>query len=286
MGSDAEKRIMGLAARQHGIISADQCVRAGLSRHVLHDRVLDGAWRRVHRGIYALGPGRLSADQTDMAALLALGPEAVLSHHTAAVRNRISVPGSAKVHVLTRWGANSAPLLGVKVWRARSLDPSDIFTSGPLRMTKVARTLLDLTPVLDDAHLRVAFDSALRLKHSNLRWTEQVLEREGRGRRGAHRLRKLMLEHTADDEVTDSDLESFAMELGLATARKPYLHYDVSSGARRIAEVDFAWPRVRLAVELDSWKFHSNKIAFQRTALGTASLRYSGGKCSATAGAT
>lgn len=53
-------------------------------------------------------------------------------------------------------------------------------------------------------------------------------------------------------------------ELGLATGRKPRLHWNIVEHGRLIAEVDFAWPEVRLCVELDGWREHGTRAAFVR----------------------
>ncbi len=78
------------------------------------------------------------------------------------------------------------------------------------------------------------------------------------------RLRELVDEYQHEDEVPDSVLESLGMELGRATGRRPKLHWRVLDGALLIAEVDLAWPEVRLCVELDGWAQHGTRAAFAR----------------------
>ncbi len=263
MEASAEQRVAAIASRQFGLVTWAQCDQSGMSDHWVRARVKRRTWRRLGRGVYSLSPGPLTVEQRAMAALLLGGDQSVLSHHSAAVWHRISVPSSAAVHLLVPMGARPAPAPGIRHWRTRDLEPADVLKHGAVRLTKVGRTLLDLSWVLDEAQLRVALDSALRLRRSNLNWIKLLVERKGQGRRGARRLRELLSEYTLDDEVCDSDLESFSMELGLATGRTPHLHYRVESEGRFEAEVDLAWPRVRLGVELDSWKFHSDRRAFQ-----------------------
>jgi hypothetical protein len=124
-------------------------------------------------------------------------------------------------------------------------------------------------------------DSAIRQRKSNLIWIARALD-YGSGHRGVERLRALVSSNSGEDEITDSVLESFAMELGLASGRKPRLHWRICHGSRFIAEVDFAWPEVRLCLELDGWKHHGTRAAFTRDrardrtlfGLGWAVLRY------------
>src|SRR3954451_7934986 len=89
MGWSAEQKAMAIAAGQFGIVSVGQCLNVGLSKDALRVRLERGAWTRVHRGVYAVGPSRLTPDQRDMAALLFAGPHSVLCSLSAARRHRI-----------------------------------------------------------------------------------------------------------------------------------------------------------------------------------------------------
>src|SRR6202022_2270115 len=202
-------------------------------------------------------------DELEMAAMLAGGEAAVLSHSSAARRLGLDVPRDQSVHI-TVPASRDPKLTDVRVWRSRDLIEADVTKRGPFRLTHLARTMVDLASILDDAWLRAALDSALRQRKTNLAWISQALNNHGSGHRGAHRLRSLVDEYQAEHEVPDSALESLAMELALATGYRPKLHWNVLDGARLIAEVDFAWPEVRLCVELDGWRQHGTRAAFSR----------------------
>ncbi len=259
----AERAVLALAGDQFGVVSAEQCISAGFSRNQIQSRLERGLWQPLGSGIYSVGPRQASADQLAMTALLTAGPEACLSHHSAAKREGITVPKPTALQVRVPWALKRNPPQGVTYWRSRSLDASDVMSRKSLRLTRVGRTLVDLSTVLTPVDLRVAFESALRVRRRNAYWIREVLDREGRGRGGTASLRRLLEEYAQNDEITDSELESFAMELGLATSRKPHLHHEVLEGTNLVAELDLAWPKVRLGVELDSWMFHSSKEAFQ-----------------------
>ncbi len=264
MGS--EERVMALAARQLNVLSAEQCETAGLSNRVVRRRIRGSAWRQLHRGIYIVGPGVPSLDQRELGALLALGPQAFLSHSSAARRNGLVDRPGPLIELTVPWTVRHRPLEGVKLWRTRSYHAEDVNRRGLWRFSKVARTLFDLAGTSTESALGVCLHNALRAAASNLWWIQRVLEREPRGHRGSGVLRKLVREILEEPEIPDSELESFAMELGLATGRKPVLHLKVH-GAQRgqfIAEVDFAWPEARLCVEMDGWKTHGSKFAFKR----------------------
>ena len=122
--------------------------------------------------------------------------------------------------------------------------------------------MIDVASVLDDKWLRATLDSALRQRMTNLAWIAQTVSVRGRGHPGTSRLRALVDEYQADDEVPDSVLESFALELARATGHMPKLHWIVLDGARLIAEVDVGWPEVRMCVQLDGYAYHCTRSAF------------------------
>lgn len=196
-----------------------------------------------------------------MAALLAAGEGAVLSHTSAARRLGLDVPRDEAVQ-MTIPAARKAKVRGAKVWRSRTLSPSDITTRGRCRVTNLPRTLIDLAGVLDAGWLRAAFDSAVRQNAANVSWITRVLWRHGPGRRGIGRLRALVEEYRRGGEVPDSALESIGLELAKATGHEPRLHYNVLDGTRRVAEVDLAWPEQKLCVEFDGWEYHGTREGF------------------------
>jgi len=193
--------------------------------------------RRLQVGLHWL-----NLDELEMAAILAAGHGAVLSHTSAARRLGLDVPRSGCVEVTIPASRKAPKLIGVQVSRSRNLIETDTTRRGPFRLTHLARTMIDLPSVLDDGWLRAALDSALRQRKTNLAWISPALNNYGKGRGGMERLR----------------------ELGLATGRKPRLHWNIVEHGRLIAEVDFAWPEVRLCVELDGWREHGTRAAFVR----------------------
>jgi very-short-patch-repair endonuclease len=217
---------------------------------------------RLHHGVFKLGSTKPNLDQLEMAAILAAGQGAVLSHASAARRLGLDVPAIDSVQVTIPASRVAPKLTGVRVSRSRELTERDVTRRGPFRLTHLARTMIDLASVLDAGWLRATLDSALRQKQTNFAWISRALNNDGRGRRGAKRLRTLLTEHRLQDEIPDSALESLAMELARATGRKPRLHWNIVERGRLIAEVDFAWPEVRLCVELDGWAEHGTRAAF------------------------
>ena len=201
---------------------------------------------RVHRGVYAVGHAALSREGRWMAAVLACGAGAVLSHHSAAVCWAISSPREPVCHV-------TAPRrlrpVGVVAHRGR-LTRADRTLRLGIPITSPARTLADLSQLLGEEQLeRVAREAQFRgLFH-------EASLRDALTRRPSRLLRELL----DDLNPTQSELEDAFLRLCRRHGiRRP--HAQVHAGRRR---PDFVWPAARLVVELDSWSAHSTPHAFQ-----------------------
>src|SRR5258707_7762136 len=264
MGRTSEKRVVQPAGKDFGPLSPTGFVGCHVSQKWPLPRVQTGELVRIHRAVFKLGAGQPSLDQLEIAALLAAGDRSALSHTSAARRLGLDVPRESLVQITIPIPRRIVNLNGVRLWRSRDFTEADITRRGPFRLTHLARTMIDLASVLDDAWLRAAMDSALRQRKTNLAWISKALRKDGQGRRGVDRLRTLVADYERGDEIPDSVLESFAMELAAAIRHKPRLHCPILQGAHLIAEVDLAWPEVRLWVELDGWMHHGSRAAFAR----------------------
>jgi len=262
-GRAGARRLVALASKQFGVVNRADLEIADVSWKWLRGRLATGEWKRVHRGVFRLGCNQPTLDEREMAALLAAGEGAVLSHTSAARRLGLDVTEDETVHI-TIHASRKAKVRGAKVWRSRNIGSRDIGNRGLLRLTNLPRTLIDLAATLDDGELRAAFDSALRQNSANAAWISRVLNRHGPGRHGVGRLRALVDEYRRGDEVPDSALESLGVELAKATGREPQLHLNVLDEAHHVAEVDLAWPELKLCVQFDGWKTHRTRAVFVR----------------------
>jgi hypothetical protein len=279
MGKGAEVRALRLAAHQLGLITTAQCEQLGLSRHAVWRRIASGAWTRIHQGVLRASPGAIGFDQRELAVLLRAGEGAALSHTSAARRLGLEVPRSAMIHVMVPYDRSCAgEIAGARVWKSRDLRPEEITTRGPFRITRVGRTLVDLSALLEERWLSACLDSALRRSTKNLGWVKGVLETIGRGHRGTGVLRELLDRAASEGVIPDSVLESFASHLGFVSGRLPVWHHrviDVRGGF--VAEVDLAWPEIRMAVELEGWRWHAaRRQAFEAGCLRQRRLDLSG----------
>ena len=252
--------IADLAARQWGVVSRAQLLAAGLTHAKIGERVRRGRLLRLHRGVYAVGHARLRAEGHWLAAVLAAGPGAVLSHRDAAGLHGLRPANHLRVDVSTAAHPRSLP--GVQIHRTRSLDARDATIVAGIPVTTVARTLVDLAGVVPHDHLAKAIRQAEAMRTFDLRAVESALARtRTRNGRGHRALREAIAEHAALGlSATDSVLEDAFLRLlrrhGLPRPR-------VNALVERF-RVDAHWPAHRLIVELDGWAHHHDRGAFQR----------------------
>lgn len=263
MGTIDWSALTGRASRQQGLVTLGDLKHSGVSEAVRRLRVRRGEWVRVHRGVYSMSRRPLSDDDRALAALLALGPEAVLSHQSAARQLRIDVPPFHRTHLTIPWSTRRVALRGVRISRTRDDLGAETVVANEFRVTNGARTLIDLAGDLGGFPLRNALDSALRRGVVTVAELKHRLAGPQHGRRGIPRLRRLLRPYLEGGQVPDSGLESLALEAMKYARVKPELHWNIYDRQRFIAEVDLAWPQVRLCVELDGWEPHGSRDAFE-----------------------
>jgi predicted transcriptional regulator of viral defense system len=143
-----ERALAELAERQWGVVSLEQLRASGFGDGAIKSRARSGRLHRLHRGVYAVGHRSLRREGRFVAAVLACGPGAVLSHRSASWHWGLLGTDQAAVDVTARRGRRGGP--GVRLHRARSLDARDTTTHRGIPITTVARTLLDLAATVPD----------------------------------------------------------------------------------------------------------------------------------------
>ena len=206
-----------------------------------------------------------------MAAVLAGGPDALLSHRDAAALWELRDPrssGAIEVSVATRAGRRRP---GLTVHRCRLVHPEDRALRQAIPVTSIPRALLDLAEVVGATQLRRAYERAERLRLLDVRAVERLLARSN-GRRGTARLASLLEYDPGPAAQAVSELERRFLDLvregGLPA---PQVNVLVEGWL-----VDAFWPRAGLVVELDGWDFHRGRDAFERDREKLASLRLAG----------
>ena len=260
---DAE-RLVGLAERQHGVLSAAQLRDLGLTRASISRWAKGGRLHRIHPRVYALGHPALSTWGRLVAALLYGGGDAVLSHTTAAWIWRLLDAAPSRIHLTIPGRSPSLP--DVRIHHSRSTERA---THRQLPVTPVARTLVDIAAVLPLRRLRRAIAEA---DHRGLLDPVEVRSAAGRGRAGSRAPRVALERHLPQLADTLSVLEDRFIELcGAGGLPLPEMNGRVSR-----MRVDAIWRDRGLAVELDGSRAHGGAAAMKRDRQRELALRSHG----------
>jgi very-short-patch-repair endonuclease len=252
-GRTADALIAGLATRAHGVVARRELLTAGVTAEEIKQRLKRSSLIAVHRGVYRVGHRAASREALYTAALKACGDEAVLC-------------GRAAAHL---WGLLRGPLpqpevlastkrrvAGIITHRSPDVDTPDVTSRDGLRVTTVPRTLVDVASSLPVNPLGRACHEADVRYGVTPEQVESVLSRRP-STPGAGRLRRII---HGDEPVTLSRLESRFLQR-LREARLPIPRTNCPAGSRR---VDCRWPEQRLTVELDGFRYHRSRHAWER----------------------
>jgi hypothetical protein len=253
-----------LALAQHGVFTLAQLGELGLAPSGVRSRLTAGRLHRIHRGVYSLVPkSLLKREGLYMAAVLACGPGAVLSHRSAARLHEIRNYGYTRIEV-TIPSRSTRAHAGIAVHRSTTLTEADVTVVNGIPVTTVHRTLLDLGDVLSQRQLERAFDQAETVKGLDLNEINDQLARNPT-RPGAKKGRRVLAEHYIGSTPTENDFEeallALTRSLGLPDPR-PQFYIDPGDGGPMI-RADFAWPDRRIVVETDGRKTHGTTQAFE-----------------------
>jgi very-short-patch-repair endonuclease/predicted transcriptional regulator of viral defense system len=240
-----------LAARQQGMVTRVQLLGLGLSAREIDYRVRTGRLWRVHHGVYCVGRPPVTPHEWAMAAVLACGRGAALSHRPGGALWEIGVRWPTTMEV-TAPSKRSRP--GIRVHRS-PLDRRDITRHYGIPVTTLARTLLDLAEVLDTPSLTRAVNEARLRRKATLADLAELLHRSPG--RATKRLRPFVerVSGPTRSEFEDAFL-AFVHRHGLPT---PEMNQIVAG-----YEVDAVWRKQRLVVELDGREFHENAFEADR----------------------
>lgn len=260
-----------LAAQQHGVVARRQLIAAGVSEKAIEHRLRTRRLIPLHRGVYAVGHPRLTVDGRRLAAVLAAGDGAALSHRDAAALHGLGgwASSSAVVEVTTPADVRATPRL--RVHGRRRLVAADRAVVSGIPVTSVARTLVDLASVVSGERLAAALTAAEQQRLLDVRAIEAArLRVHGRHGRGDVRLRAALAEHAARGaQLTRSELEErlrrLVREYRLGRPRlNAWIPGVAVGGGGGGVEVDALWPQERVVVEADGWRWHLDRTSFAR----------------------
>jgi very-short-patch-repair endonuclease len=234
--ANTDRLIVVFAAKQHGVISTAQLEAAGLTRAAIAKRVKAARLHRLHRGVYAVGHTRLTFEGRCMAAMLALGEGAAISHRSAAALWGLLPPDDGPIEITVPGDGGRERRKGIRVHRSSTFIAGVSILRNGIAVTKATRTLRDLHRTVSQSVYRTAVRRALDkrlISSAQLR---------------------------SEEELTRSELEKLMLRL-CRRHRLPQPEVNARVGPH---EVDFLWRDQKVIVETDPWRHHGDRSAFER----------------------
>ena len=248
--------------RQHGLVSRQQALAAGMSAQQIEMRLRSADWVRVARGVYRHAAVRSAPESRLLAACMAHG--ALASHRSAAALHGIDGYKLDRVEVVVAKGRVR------RIPGARLHHSTQMHLAGPVERhgipcTRLDRTVLDLAGSVNRAALDRTIDAVLRDGLLRLGDLWRVLVSHAKpGRNGCAALRNALSDRSGEGGVPLSDwsrmVADLLMDAGLS--RPAFEHRIIGEDGSLIAQVDLAYPAERLAIELDSVRWHLNIKSF------------------------
>jgi very-short-patch-repair endonuclease len=246
--ANCERLIARIAGRQHGVVSSGQLRAAGIDKSGISRRVRAGRLHRLHRGVYAVGHTRLSFEGCCLAAALACGQDAVVSHRSAAAVWRMLPPLAVPIDVTIPTDVGRESRGGITIHRSSTLIAGFVTRRSAVPVTRPARTLRDLHRAVPRAVHQRAVRRALDLR---------LITTPDLG---------------AEPDLTRSELERLFLRL-CRRHRFPSPEVNARVGSY---EVDFLFRGASVIVETDGFRHHGNRVAFESDRARDAELQATG----------
>jgi very-short-patch-repair endonuclease len=242
-----------IAGGQRTLLTTAQLTRCGIGKDAVAYRMKSGRLHLVFHGVYSFGCEELPPLARELAALLAVGEGAFLSHRSAAFfwGMRKTAPAPVEVSVI---GRSCSSRDGIRVHRIRAIDRREMLRKDGFWVSSPERAVLEVAAVAPD-ELVDMFDEGFARRRLNLRELDAVLARN-RPCRGASRLAAMLGDGTG---ITRSRAERAFLKL-IRDSGLPRPEANVKFGPY---VPDFIWRRERLIVEIDSPTFHAGPRAFE-----------------------
>jgi hypothetical protein len=263
-GPFLEPALVELATAQALVVGLDQLQGLGLSASAVRKRAAAARLHRQYQGVYSLVPREmLKREGLWMAAVLACGPGAVLSHRSAAALLELRDWGGTKIDV-TVPGRSRRRHEGIAVHCSTKLTAKDVTVVNNIPCTSAARTLLDLAEVVTMRQLERSFDQAEIAEVFDLKAIQDQLARNPT-RAGAKAVREVLETHYIGRTPTWSENEEalLAITRPLGIPDPETNKFVILDDGGPPIRVDFTWPEQRVAIEADSRKWHLTRQRFE-----------------------
>lgn len=252
------------AQAQYGAFTVTQAKSCGFTAAAVRARAARGVYERVHRGVYRIQGAQMSWHGEVMAAVLSLPTAAAASHHTAAhLWGMTSIrPDAVEVVTIRHRRVHTDPFV---IHESKDLIDTDTVSLDGIPTTTAVRTIVDLGASVSPRFVEHCLDTGLRTGLFTLLEVRRFVARVARsGRNGVGTIRPLIEDRLEWSGVTESTLEDrfralvSSSELDLPTAQ--YEVFDDDDAF--VCRADFAYPHVKVLVELDSEAFHMDSSTF------------------------
>ena len=257
----AMRKERALVSRQFGLILRNQALAAGFTSRNIEGKLRRSEWKALYRGVYADTSFPSSWRQAVLAAIFRAGPGTAASGTCAAAL--LDLPGfhRGSIEVTGPHHLRNAPFVA----RIGSIPEDHRTRIGSIPCTNAARTLLDIAGRVGRIHLEDALDDALRRRLTSLpRLKWMVNGVSGRGRPGIAVLRDAIKERDDGRAIPESVLESRLWRpLGRLGVARPERQFPIVYEGTEY-RLDYAFPHAMVAVEAQSYRWHSSKSAWER----------------------
>jgi very-short-patch-repair endonuclease len=262
-----ERRIYQLTAGQHGVATRAQLHDIGVTDDQIRSRLAKGRLERMYRGVYRVGGTRTTTLQLALGACLAVDGLVAASHRTAAAIWGVELDGVdlTEISVIPTRSARLAPGPSVLVHRSVDLTFDQVTRRAGVPVTDPMRTLVDLGSVVRATVVEDALDDLVGRKVLTISGVRSRLERlAARGRSGCGVLREVLDQRTAAElTMSRTRLESLLRRVCRdAGLPDPVFQHPVRLGGRN-RRIDFAFPELMIAIEVDGYESHSRYDVFE-----------------------
>ena len=259
---DRLRCLVAVAEGQCGLITRAQLAELCFSETAVTRLVSRGVLRRIRPSVYRLLGAGPSREQDIVAALLWAGGYAFASHRTGAEIHGLPGGSPPLIEITTR---SSARTCDVAVHRRATWAPGDVMIVDDIRVSTIPRTLLDLASIVPLGPLARVLDAALHRGVALDSISRRLEATAVQGRNGTVNLRKLINERADETAAVESPLErDFLTLVRDRNLDEPVPQYPVFVDGHVVARLDFAYPDLKIGIELDGYAFHSSREAFER----------------------
>lgn len=271
-GTSIERLFAEQARHRFGVVGRRELLDTGVSAQAILRRLKDGTLRELLPGAYALPGAPAIWEQRMMAAQVWARPESCISHKSAAALMRLDGVQPGVVEITTTRSLRAPE--GLVVHRTKRLWGYDMMFQDPFTLSTPARTLLELGAVTSAHVVELALEDALRRNLTSLSALRWELRMQGaQGRRGSATLRKLLEERADVTAATGSGLEVRIDRVLRLLPLPPYARQHAIATRNGRRQPDFAFVDYRLAIEGDSYRWHSGRAAWERDKRRDSDLR-------------